>query len=50
MVKGPAPAWSALEMAEAVIYDKRKILPGCVKLEGEFGVNAPRAAVRRRQS
>jgi malate dehydrogenase len=26
-------------MAEAVIYDKRKILPVCAKLEGEYGVN-----------
>ncbi|MEW5763667.1 MAG: malate dehydrogenase [Acidobacteriota bacterium] len=34
-----SPAWAALEMAEAVIYDKRKILPVCAKLEGEYGVN-----------
>ena len=34
-----SPAWSALEMAEAIIFDKRKILPCCVKLEGEYGVN-----------
>jgi len=34
-----SPAWSALEMAEAVIFDRRKILPVCVKLEGEYGVN-----------
>ena len=34
-----SPAWSALEMAEAVIFDKRKILPVCIKLEGEYGVN-----------
>ncbi|MCJ7442579.1 MAG: malate dehydrogenase [Thermoanaerobaculaceae bacterium] len=33
-----SPAWAALEMAEAVIFDKRKILPVCVKLEGEYGV------------
>ncbi len=33
-----SPAWSALEMAEAIIYDKRKILPVCAKLEGEYGV------------
>ncbi len=33
-----SPAWSALEMAEAVIFDKRKILPVCAKLEGEYGV------------
>ncbi len=34
-----SPAWSALEMAEAIIYDKRKIMPVCVKLEGEYGVD-----------
>jgi malate dehydrogenase len=34
-----SPAWAALEMAEAVIFDKKKILPVCAKLEGEFGVN-----------
>jgi len=34
-----SPAWSALEMAEAVIYDKKKILPVCVLLEGEYGVS-----------
>ena len=33
-----SPAWSALEMAEAIIHDKRKILPVCAKLEGEYGV------------
>jgi len=34
-----SPAWSALEMAEAIAYDKRKIMPVCAKLEGEYGVN-----------
>jgi malate dehydrogenase len=34
-----SPAWAALEMAEAIIHDKRKILPVCAKLEGEYGVN-----------
>ena len=34
-----SPAWAALEMAEAIAYDKRKIIPTCAKLEGEFGVN-----------
>lgn len=34
-----SPAWSALEMAEAVIFDKRKIMPVCAKLEGEYGVD-----------
>ena len=33
-----SPAWSALEMAEAIIFDKRKIMPVCAKLEGEYGV------------
>lgn len=33
-----SPAWSALEMAEAIAYDKRKIIPVCAKLEGEYGV------------
>jgi malate dehydrogenase len=33
-----SPAWAVLEMAEAIIYDKRKILPVCAKLEGEYGV------------
>jgi malate dehydrogenase len=34
-----SPAWAALEMAEAIIYDRRKILPVCAKLEGEYGVD-----------
>jgi len=34
-----SPAWAALEMAEAIIYDKRKIIPVCAYLEGEYGVN-----------
>jgi len=34
-----SPAWAALEMAEAIIFDKRKILPICAKLEGEYGVD-----------
>ena len=32
-----SPAWSALEMAEAIIFDKRKIMPVCAKLDGEYG-------------
>ena len=32
-----SPAISALEMAEAIIYDKRKIMPVCAMLEGEYG-------------
>jgi malate dehydrogenase len=34
-----SPAWAALEMAEAIIYDKKKIIPACAYLEGEFGIN-----------
>ena len=34
-----SPAWAALEMAEAIIFDKRKIIPVCAKLEGEYGVD-----------
>lgn len=33
-----SPAWSALQMAEAIIYDSRKIMPVCTLLEGEYGV------------
>ena len=32
-------AWSTLEMVEAIIYDKKKILPASSLLEGEYGVN-----------
>ncbi len=32
-----SPAFSALEMAEAVVYDKKKILPCCALLQGEYG-------------
>jgi malate dehydrogenase len=32
-----SPAMSALEMAEAIIFDKRKIMPVCAMLEGEYG-------------
>ncbi len=34
-----SPAWAALEMAESIIFDRRKILPVCAKLEGEYDVN-----------
>jgi len=34
-----SPAISALEMAEAIIYDKKKIIPVCAKLNGEYGVD-----------
>jgi malate dehydrogenase len=34
-----SPAWGALEMVESIVYDKRKIVPTCALLEGEYGVN-----------
>ncbi len=34
-----SPAWSALEMAEAIIFDKKKIMAASALLEGESGVN-----------
>lgn len=34
-----APASSAVEMAEAIIKDKKKILPCAVNLQGEYGCN-----------
>lgn len=34
-----APSVSAVEMAQAILKDEKRILPCCVKLEGEFGYN-----------
>lgn len=34
-----APASAAVEMAEAIIKDKKKILPCAAYLEGEYGIN-----------
>ena len=34
-----SPAWSALEMAESIAYDRRKITAVCTLLEGEYGVD-----------
>ncbi len=34
-----APSLAAVEMAEAILKDKKKILPCAVYLEGEYGVN-----------
>lgn len=34
-----APASAAVEMAEAILKDKQKILPCAVYLEGEYGIN-----------
>jgi len=34
-----APGASVVQMAEAILKDKRRILPCCAYLEGEYGVN-----------
>ena len=34
-----APASAAVEMAESILKDKRKILPCAAYLEGEYGIN-----------
>jgi len=34
-----SPSWGALEMTESIVFDKKKIIPSCVLLEGEYGVN-----------
>lgn len=34
-----SPAWAALEMVEAIIFDKKKIVATCALLEGEYGVD-----------
>lgn len=34
-----SPASSAIAMAEAIIYDKKRLLPVCAFLQGEFGVD-----------
>jgi malate dehydrogenase len=34
-----APSAAAVEMAEAIIRDKKKVLPCAVYLEGEYGIN-----------
>ena len=34
-----APSLAAVEMAEAILKDKKKILPCAVFLEGEYGIN-----------
>jgi malate dehydrogenase len=33
-----APSAAAIEMVEAILKDQKRILPCCVKLEGEYGV------------
>jgi malate dehydrogenase len=32
-----SPAWSALQMVEAVLYDKKQVIPSCVLCQGEYG-------------
>jgi malate dehydrogenase len=34
-----APGSAAARMAEAIIRDQERVLPCCVKLEGEYGLN-----------
>jgi malate dehydrogenase len=34
-----APGSAAAQMVEAIVRDQRKIVPVCVKLEGEYGIN-----------
>lgn len=33
-----SPTWSALEMAEAIIFDKKKIMAASALLKGEYGI------------
>jgi len=33
-----SPAWAALSMLEAIAFDKKKIMPVCALLQGEYGV------------
>ena len=34
-----APSSSAVQMVEAILKDKKKIMPCAVHLEGEYGIN-----------
>jgi malate dehydrogenase len=34
-----SPAWGVLDMVESIVFDKRKIVPCCVLLTGEYGVD-----------
>jgi malate dehydrogenase len=34
-----APGSAAAQMVEAIVKDQRRILPCCIKLEGEYGIN-----------
>jgi len=33
-----SPSLAALDMVEAIVFDKKKIIPSCALLEGEYGV------------
>jgi len=33
-----SPTWAALDMVEAIVFDKKKVIPSCVLLEGEYGI------------
>jgi malate dehydrogenase len=34
-----APGAAAAQMVEAIVKDQKKIVPVCIKLEGEYGIN-----------
>jgi malate dehydrogenase len=34
-----APSAAAVEMAESILKDKKKVLPCCAYLEGEYGIS-----------
>jgi malate dehydrogenase len=34
-----APSAAVLEMVEAIVFDRKRILPCCVLCEGEYGIN-----------
>lgn len=34
-----SPAWAAIQMAQAIINDEKRVLPVCAYLDGEYGVN-----------
>ena len=34
-----APSAAIVQMVEAILLDKKRILPGCAYLEGEYGIN-----------
>ena len=43
-----APAASVTQMVESVLLDKKRILPCCVYLEGEYGINGLCVGVARK--